>query len=431
MLPRSTPAALLLALVLTAVPSSFAQQSAPVEPGQTFTGRVAEVTDGDTFELRRSIGGTVTVRLHGVDAPETSQPYGTAATKAARRYVGGKSVRATVEDIGRYGRAVASLEVQGGDLGAMLIRDGLAWHYRQYAPNETEYARLQRQARGADRGLWSQSSPTAPWTWRDRSSGQPANDKDCSDFDTQPEAQRFFESHQGDPHGLDGDGDGQACESLPGDDTPDRTESRLVQDRAQINSPRAFSASLGIAGTPVHSGKGIGPIARLSYRPPEIQPDFATLSFAAGTSLSNSFEIEDVQVGTAEPTEGYYYDEEVNRCRAPDGQFAEDEKCFGSPIFESDTTQIGDLGSYDFWIGASAHRQVASQDNVSLSLGLGFLAGVYRKEIVSKSLRESGGMSSEGFFTPYFTTTLKRGPYFASLNYYVGSTVGLSVGIAF
>jgi len=44
-----------------------AQQSAPVEPGQTFTGKVAEVTDGDTFELRRPTGGTVTIRLHGVD----------------------------------------------------------------------------------------------------------------------------------------------------------------------------------------------------------------------------------------------------------------------------------------------------------------------------------------------------------------------------
>jgi hypothetical protein len=46
-------------------------------------------------------------------------------------------------------------------------------------------------------------------------------DRDCSDFDTQPEAQRFFERHRsdssgGDPHNLDGDGDGEACESLSG-----------------------------------------------------------------------------------------------------------------------------------------------------------------------------------------------------------------------
>ncbi|WP_259096362.1 thermonuclease family protein [Salinibacter ruber] len=216
--------AFLAALLLVAVPAPNAAQAqrgdAPVEPGQTFTARVVEVTDGDTYDVRRSLGGEVTIRLHGVDAPESAQPYGRAATRAARRYVGGKDVRVAVEEIGRYGRAVARVEVQGGDLGAMLIRDGLAWHYREYAPNETGYRRLQRQARNAKRGLWSQSNPVPPWEWRDRTSGPgetSAEDRDCSDFDTQPEAQRFFKRHQpGDPHNLDGDGDGEACESLPG-----------------------------------------------------------------------------------------------------------------------------------------------------------------------------------------------------------------------
>ena len=41
-------------------------------------------------------------------------------------------------------------------------------------------------------------------------------DKDCSDFRTQKQAQRFFQSHNPsqDPHRLDRDGDGIACESL-------------------------------------------------------------------------------------------------------------------------------------------------------------------------------------------------------------------------
>ena len=41
---------------------------------------------------------------------------------------------------------------------------------------------------------------------------------DCSDFDTQQEAQEQFEADGGpeeDPHNLDSDGDGIACESLP------------------------------------------------------------------------------------------------------------------------------------------------------------------------------------------------------------------------
>jgi endonuclease YncB( thermonuclease family) len=66
--------------------------SAPVQvqPGQTFTAHVLEVTDGDTFDVRHSTGGEVTIRLHGGDAPKSSQPQGKTATRAARRIAGGK-----------------------------------------------------------------------------------------------------------------------------------------------------------------------------------------------------------------------------------------------------------------------------------------------------------------------------------------------------
>ncbi len=40
-----------------------------------------------------------------------------------------------------------------------------------------------------------------------------ARDYDCSDFSTQAQAQKWL--LPGDPHGLDGEGDGVACESLP------------------------------------------------------------------------------------------------------------------------------------------------------------------------------------------------------------------------
>ena len=43
-----------------------------------------------------------------------------------------------------------------------------------------------------------------------------AADRDCSDFKTQRAAQKFFKNHnpKKDPHRLDADGDGKACESL-------------------------------------------------------------------------------------------------------------------------------------------------------------------------------------------------------------------------
>jgi Excalibur calcium-binding domain len=51
----------------------------------------------------------------------------------------------------------------------------------------------------------------------DTSSGSNSGgDKDCADFATHAEAQTFYESAgAGDPHRLDRDGDGSACETLP------------------------------------------------------------------------------------------------------------------------------------------------------------------------------------------------------------------------
>ena len=42
----------------------------------------------------------------------------------------------------------------------------------------------------------------------------------CGDFDSQAEAQAFFDLDPGDEHGLDGDGDGIACESHFGTAAP-------------------------------------------------------------------------------------------------------------------------------------------------------------------------------------------------------------------
>ena len=41
------------------------------------------------------------------------------------------------------------------------------------------------------------------------------DDLDCPDFATQEEAQTVYDQDPSDPNGLDEDGDGVACESLP------------------------------------------------------------------------------------------------------------------------------------------------------------------------------------------------------------------------
>jgi endonuclease YncB( thermonuclease family) len=205
-------------LVVLCVLVFMALPAAAQEPGQTITGEVVAVKDGDTIDVTYG-GRAVTVRLHGIDAPEMGQAFGNNAKQAASRYAFNRVARVRVTDVDRYGRLVGEVNVAGGELNEMLVRDGLAWWYRRYAPRDATLQSLEQQARNANRGLWSRPNPTPPWDWRrqQRSRRQQVTDRDCSDFDTQPEAQRFFErAKPGDPHRLDGDGDGVACESLPG-----------------------------------------------------------------------------------------------------------------------------------------------------------------------------------------------------------------------
>lgn len=147
-------------LVLLAITATVAFVGA-----DTLRGRVVGVTDGDTVKVlvdRRE----VKVRVWGIDCPEGGQAFGKAAKKRCSDLVFGKPVDLETKDVDRYGRTVAKVSAGGVDLGAELIRSGLAWWYERYAPNESLYGRLEREARAAKRGLWADAAPVAPWEWR-------------------------------------------------------------------------------------------------------------------------------------------------------------------------------------------------------------------------------------------------------------------------
>ena len=69
----------------------------------------------------------------------------------------------------RYGRLMADIVLPDGkSLNQELVRAGLAWWYRRYAPGNRTLARLEDEAREARRGLWADEEPVAPWVWRRR-----------------------------------------------------------------------------------------------------------------------------------------------------------------------------------------------------------------------------------------------------------------------
>ncbi len=124
------------------------------------------VHNGDTYRVLREEGRLTDVRLWGVDAPEGTQPYGGTVQQTVQRLIGGQTVRVSVEDHDAHGRPVVRMEIDGADLSALLVRRGLAWHDPEQAPSADRLRRLERRARAAERGLWSQPTPTPPWQWR-------------------------------------------------------------------------------------------------------------------------------------------------------------------------------------------------------------------------------------------------------------------------
>ena len=116
----------------------------------------AEIVDGDTLRL-----GPVTIRIHGIDAPESDQDCagrnggrwrcGNAATKSMTRLADGRQIECSPTDRDAYGRIVAVCDVEGVDLGGSLVASGLAWAFRRYSD---DYVDAEADARHRGVGIW-------------------------------------------------------------------------------------------------------------------------------------------------------------------------------------------------------------------------------------------------------------------------------------
>jgi endonuclease YncB( thermonuclease family) len=111
-------------------------------------------------------GKATKIRLYGIDCPERGQDFGSAARKFTSRMVFGKTVRVREVDKDSYGRTVAWVWVDGASLNKELVKAGLAWWYKHFAPGETELKELEKKARSEKIGLWSHPKPIPPWEFR-------------------------------------------------------------------------------------------------------------------------------------------------------------------------------------------------------------------------------------------------------------------------
>lgn len=102
----------------------------------TYAATVVRVVDGDTVWLDVDLGldihTAISIRLAGINAPETSTPEGQAARDYLRSRLpaGTRVLLATVKDHReKYGRYLGTITLAGADLNAELVALGHAVPY--------------------------------------------------------------------------------------------------------------------------------------------------------------------------------------------------------------------------------------------------------------------------------------------------------------
>lgn len=91
-------------------------------------------------------------------------PAGAMASRALFDLMAGRAVTCEPRTRDRYGRVVALCRADGLDLGAVMVRAGMAWAFTRYS---SDYVGQEKAAIDAAAGVHSHACEK-PWDWRAR-----------------------------------------------------------------------------------------------------------------------------------------------------------------------------------------------------------------------------------------------------------------------
>lgn len=233
----------------TVTPESSQTVKGETKQAQVELYQVASVTDGDTLKISIN-GNTETIRLIGMDTPETVDPrttvqcFGKEASNKAKEMLEGKKVKiesdVTQGDKDKYDRLLRYIYLEDGtSFNKFMIAEGYAHEYTYNIPYkyQEEFKKAEKDARDSGKGLWatntcsgdttkpattstptdtntqSSSAPTPTADTTQNNSGYTCSGKrTCGEMTSCAEA-RFYLNTCGVSR-LDGDKDGTPCETI-------------------------------------------------------------------------------------------------------------------------------------------------------------------------------------------------------------------------
>ena len=196
---------------------------------------VTKIIDGDTLMVKINDEET-TVRLIGIDTPESGQCFGKEATNRAKELMENKKVKLeadeTQDDKDKYGRLLRYIYLEDGTLiNKKLIEDGVAkeYTYKMAYKFQTEFKSDQKVAQEKKLGIWADDACPTPTiktitptvTKIENVLGETENNnsafvcdckKSCTKISSCEEA--YFQLNNCGCSERDGNEDGVPCESL-------------------------------------------------------------------------------------------------------------------------------------------------------------------------------------------------------------------------
>ncbi|MFA5210989.1 MAG: thermonuclease family protein [Patescibacteria group bacterium] len=169
--------------------------------------QVEKVTDGDTIKILKD-GDIITLRLIGLDTPETVDPrkpvqcFGVEASNKAKELLSGTKVRIETDptqgEFDIYGRLLAYVYREDGLFyNKYMIEQGFAHEYTYNLPYkyQAEFKTAEKEARDNLRGLWSSDTCDGDTTQASNVESNNNETENESILETQSDNKYYTSSH--------------------------------------------------------------------------------------------------------------------------------------------------------------------------------------------------------------------------------------------